>query len=90
MHTLKVLHNKLKQTCPFIHLKRLAVLMLATQALLIGQRLSLTQLSRRLVSTALVKHNIKRIDRLLGNWHLYQERNSIYPFISQALLKDNP
>ncbi|MCF6259817.1 MAG: hypothetical protein L3J98_06610 [Gammaproteobacteria bacterium] len=89
MHTLKVLHNKLKQACPFIHLKRLAVLMLATQALLIGQRLSLTQLGRRLVSTALVKHNIKRIDRLLGNWHLHQERNSIYQFMSQALLKGN-
>ncbi len=62
MHTLKVLYNKLKQACPFIHLKRLAVLMLATQALLIGQPLSLTQLGRRLVSTGLVKHNIKRID----------------------------
>ncbi len=34
-------------------------------------------------------HNIKRIDHLLGNGHLHQERNSIYPFMSQALLKGN-
>jgi hypothetical protein len=89
MHALKVLHNKLQKACPFIHKKRLAVLMLATQALLIDQRLSLTQLGRRLISKALVKHNIKRIDRLLGNRHLHQERSRIYQFMSQALLKGN-
>ncbi len=77
MHTLKALHNELKKACPLIHQKRLAILMLATQALLIGQRLFLTQLGRRLASKALVKHNIKRIDRLLGNRHLHQEQNSI-------------
>lgn len=89
MHALKVLHNKLQQACPFIHQKRLAILVLAIHALLIGQRLSLTQLGRRLASKALVKHNIKRIDRLLGNPHLHQERNSIYQFMSQELLKGN-
>jgi hypothetical protein len=89
MHALKVLHNKLQQACPFIHQKRLAILMLAIHALLIGQRLSLTQLGRCLTSKALVKHSIKRIDRLLGNPHLHQERNSIYQFMSQELLKGN-
>lgn len=63
--------------------------MLAVHALLISQRLSLTQLGRRLASKALVKHNTKRIDRLLGNPHLYQKRNSLYRFLCQELLKDN-
>jgi len=89
MHALKVLHNKLQQACSFIHQKRLAILVLAVHALVIGQRLSLTQLGRRLTSKALVKHKIKRIDRLLGNPHLHQERNSIYQFMSQELLKGN-
>lgn len=89
MHALKVLHNKLQQACPFIHQRRLATLVLAIHALLIGQRLSLTQLGRRLASKALVKHNIKRIDRLLGNPHLHQERNSLYQFMSKELLKGN-
>lgn len=89
MHVLKVLHKKLKQACPYIHQKRLTILVLATQALLVGQRLSLTQLGRCLRSKARVKHNIKRIDRLLGNPHLHQECNAIYRFICCELLKGN-
>ena len=86
MYALKLLHKKLSKACPCIHQKRLAILVLATHALLIGQRLSLTQLGRRLQSSALTKHKIKRIDRLLGNSHLHQERQEIYRFISQQLI----
>ncbi len=60
MYALKVLHKKLKQACPFIHQKRLTIFMLATHVLLIGQRLSFTQLGRHLKSKARVKHNIKK------------------------------
>jgi hypothetical protein len=87
MHALQVLHKKLAASCPFIHQKRLSVLLLATHALLIGQRLSLTQLGRHLFSKAVVKHNIKRIDRLLSNEHLHRERRQIYQFLSNELLK---
>lgn len=87
MYALKVLHKKLCLACPFIHQKRLNILVLATQALLIGQRLSLTQLGRRLCSKALTKHKIKRVDRLLGNPHLHQERTAIYQFLCGELLK---
>jgi len=89
MIALKVLHKKLTQACPFIHQTRLTALVHATSALLVGQRLSLTQLGRNLVSTARVKHNIKRMDRLLGNAHLHKERRDIYRFICQELLKGN-
>lgn len=87
MHALQVLHKKLAASCPFIHQKRLSVLLLATHALLIGQRLSLTQLGRHLFSKAVVTHNIKRIDRLLSNEHLHRERLQIYQFLSNELLK---
>jgi hypothetical protein len=89
MVAFKVLHKKLQQACPFIHRARLNVLLVATNALLIGQRLSLTQLGRSLLSAAQVKHNIKRMDRLLGNMHLHQERIAIYQFLSHELLKGN-
>jgi hypothetical protein len=89
MVALKVLHKKLKQACPFIHQKRLSILILATRALLEGQRLSLTQLGRRLTSKALVKHSIKRIDRLLGNPNMQRERSDIYGFMVNELLKGN-
>jgi hypothetical protein len=89
MIALEVLHKKLTQACPFIHQTRLTALIHATCALLVGQRLSLTQLGRNLTSTAHVKHNIKRIDRLLGNAYLHQERKDIYQFICAELLKGN-
>ena len=89
MYALKVLHKKLSQACPFIHKKRLTILILAIHALIIGQRLSLTQLGRRLLSKTLVKHNIKRIDRLLGNPNLHTERKDIYEFVCHELLKGN-
>ena len=90
MYALKVLHKKLIQACSCIHKKRLSVLIAAVHALLIGQRLSLTQLGRRLISKTLVKHNIKRIDRLLGNPHLHTERIELYGFVCDELLKGNP
>jgi hypothetical protein len=86
MYALKVLHKKLASSCPFIHKKRLAILILATHALIVGQRLSLTQLGRRLFSKAFPKHNIKRIDRLLSNTHLHQERSAVYQFLCHELL----
>lgn len=87
MYALKVLHNKLRLACPFIHKKRLTILVLATQALLIGQRLSLTQLGRRLKTKTKTKHNIKRIDRLLANPHIHLEQSAIYQFLCDELLK---
>ncbi|MDH5218402.1 MAG: IS4 family transposase, partial [Gammaproteobacteria bacterium] len=89
MHALKVLHKKISDACPFIHQKRLSTLLLATQSLLHNQRLSLTQLGRSLSTGSIVKHNIKRIDRLLGNMHLISERKYFYQFICSELLKHN-
>ena len=66
MYALKVLHKKLRLACPSAHQKRLNILLLATHALLIGQRLSLTQTGRRLCSKAMTKYKIKRIDRMLN------------------------
>ena len=40
--------------------------MVATQSLLNGQQLSLTELGRNIAGSVAPKHNIKRIDRLLG------------------------
>lgn len=42
----------------------------AVNAAILGRRLTLTELGRSLTGPAHVKHNIKRIDRLLANRHL--------------------
>ncbi|EKO3892424.1 IS4 family transposase, partial [Vibrio metschnikovii] len=74
MCELNILHDSLYQFCPELHLKRLNSLMLACRALLDSKKLTLTELGRNLPNQARTKHNIKRMDRLLGNRHLHKER----------------
>ncbi len=72
MCELDILHDSLYQFCPELHLKRLNSLTLACHALLDCKTLTLTELGRNLPTKARTKHNIKRIDRLLGNRHLHK------------------
>ncbi|NKC13187.1 MAG: hypothetical protein GKR94_13600 [Gammaproteobacteria bacterium] len=46
----------------------------AVGGLLSGGKLNLSHIGRSLLCTAFTKHNIKCIDRLLGNTHLHHER----------------
>lgn len=77
MCELDILHDSLYQFCPELHLKRLNSLTLACHALLDCKTLTLTELGRNLPTKARTKHNIKRIDRLLGNRHLHKERLAV-------------
>jgi hypothetical protein len=60
--------------------------MACVTAALYGQRITLTELGRALPGQARVKHNIKRVDRLLGNAQLCTERFDIYQSIARWLL----
>ena len=86
MQALRFLRTHLQTTCPTIHASRLTALLSAVDALLYHPRLTLTELGRALRSPALVKHNIKRMDRLLGNGHIYRERSMLYAVVTQWLL----
>lgn len=86
MHALRILQQRVRQDCPQIHLKRLGALLACVTAALLGQRLTLTELGRALPSQARVKHNIKRVDRLLGNAKLRVECFSIYQAITRWML----
>lgn len=55
-------------------------------ACLSGPRLSLTELGRRFVGEARLRHQIKRADRLLGNRHLQREAGSIYAALCRVTL----
>ncbi|QSX35545.1 IS4 family transposase [Shewanella avicenniae] len=90
MRDVTILHDLLKNQCPKIHQKRLNSLMIAVQSLLEGQRLSLTELGRNITGRVAAKHNIKRIDRLLGNPALHQERLDIYRWHAHLLCGANP
>ncbi|MCE2594037.1 hypothetical protein K6Y31_04320 [Motilimonas cestriensis] len=88
MRELNIIHQQLQNQCPFIHKKRLQSLIDFTQALLQGDRLTLTQLGCSMTGKTSAKHAIKRVDRLLGNdrgciaiyrWHA-QLTCSLNPF----------
>ena len=78
MHTVSVLHKLLLRSVPSIHAVRLNALMAAVQAMTLGAKATMTSLGRGLAGRAYDKHKIKRMDRLLSNTHLHQERHAIY------------
>jgi hypothetical protein len=86
MHALVIVQQLLRLCCPQIHAARLKVMLSAVAAAVRGRRLVLTELGRALVSAARVKHNIKRIDRLLGNRHLVVERGEVYQALARRLV----
>ncbi len=90
MRDTNTLHDLLKKQCPNLHQKRLTTLMVAVNALLDGQQLSLAELGRNIKGKVSAKHNIKRIDRLLANQALYQERTAIYQWHAHWLCSQQP
>jgi hypothetical protein len=85
-----ILHRWLRKACPTIHAVRRAAVVTVVEALLRGGKLTLTHLGRNLRSAAFAKHSIKRVDRLLGNAHLHDERLAIYCAVARWLLAGIP
>jgi len=85
-----LLHKWLRAACPSIHKARLRALVKVVHGLLVGGRLTLTDLGRQLQTAAFVKHNSKCVDRLLGNVQLQHERVTIYRAVAQWVLAHTP
>nr|WP_237113755.1 hypothetical protein [Pseudoalteromonas rubra] len=64
--------------------------MLATETLLDCNQLSLTELGRNMKGPVAAKHNIKRMDRLLGNTAMHNDRLAIYRFHARLICGANP
>jgi len=90
MYALPLLHKLLSKRCSDIHSTRLNTCYAAVQALTNGAKASVTSLGRGLNGSAYDKHKIKRMDRLLSNDYLYQERHQIYTALTQQLLSGLP
>ncbi len=89
MQAKNMLHQMLKESCPAMHGYRLTALMDTVEALIHGQRLTVTGLGRASLRGISMKHGIKQSDRLIGNGHLYGERCDIYQAVSQMLIGHN-
>jgi hypothetical protein len=85
-----LVHKWLRDACPSIHRARLSALVKVVHGLLVGGRLTLTDLGRQLQTAAFTKHNIKCVDRLLGNTHLQHERIAIYRAVARWILTKTP
>jgi len=90
MKVSKLLHKKLKTACPKIHAVRLDALMAGVNSAMAQQQVTVTGLGRNLksYSKTSTKHDIKRMDRLIGNKNLHQERQSIYHYLLTQLVGD--
>lgn len=86
MHALSILHRELLSSCPWMHAKRRTTLLAAVRATVLGSRLRLSDLGRGLGTAVAVKHNIKRIDRLLGNAKLHAETAQVYEMLARRCL----
>lgn len=86
MHAATILHRIFFQRCPGIHAKRLAALLAAVESAASGYRLTLSDLGRGIPGKVAVKHNIKRMDRLLGNPWLHREMAVFYEALTRECL----
>jgi len=86
MNLMRLLHRLLEKELPFIHKVRLASLMAITETAAIYQKLFLTGLGRYLQNNNQTRSNIQKVDRLLGNEHLYKERDPLYQLMMRCLI----
>lgn len=82
---LQLLHESLKKSLN-IHATRLKRIVLSTGSLLNGANLALSSIGRKTKGKAQPKNKIKAVDRLLGNYHLYDERLDIYKALANNVI----
>lgn len=86
MRASRIVRQICRAVVAHVHAARITAVLAAVDALVRGGRLTLTALGRRLDSSALVKHRIKRIDRLLGNSRLHGELPVWYTALARRLV----
>ena len=86
MQVLKLLHERSLKSLGDIHCVRRQSVWAAVGGLLRGRRCWLTHIGRSLSSSTTEKHSIKRVDRLLGNRNLSDERMRWYQWMARLLV----
>ena len=86
MHAVKLLQKCLRSALDPMHARRREVLLGSVAALIEGRRLVLMDWARSWPGQERVAAPLKRVDRLLSNVHLADERESIYAAMGQWCL----
>lgn len=86
MQQLSLLHKDFAKELPFIHKTRLNSLMSVSTTAATSNKLFLTGLGRSLSSATKTSSNIEKVNRLLGNKHLYLEYRAFYQLMASRLI----
>ncbi len=88
MKEIKLLHKKLQTACPSMHAYRCESLMVAVISAMTSQQLTVTGLGRNIKSQSntVTKFDIKRMDRLIGNPYLHDERVRLYHYMAHQFI----
>ena len=86
MQQMTLLHKTFSKELPFIHKTRLNSLMSTCITASTSNKVFLTGLGRNAVSKTKTSSNIEKVNRLLGNEHLYRERSSFYATMAAQLI----
>lgn len=82
-----LLYSHLNSVCPQVHSTRLQAVMDVSVGIQKSKSLNLTAIGRQLASESELKHRVKKVDRLLGNKHLYEELEDFYKGLSSYTMK---
>lgn len=86
MRAMNILQKSFKNALTFLHISQIKTMWFAVESLLYGGRLSLTAMGRKAVSKAYPKHNIKRMDRFLGNIRFWVQLPELYRELAAKVL----
>lgn len=86
MQQIALLHKEFAKELPFIHKTRLNCLMNTCNTAATNNTLYLTGLGRKDPSMTKTSSNIEKVNRLLGNKHIYFERASFYHAMAKRLI----
>lgn len=87
MRAIRVLQKCLCDALSDMHALRSRVLLRATQAVIVGRRLTLMDVARSWPDAERVRAPLKALDRLLSNRHLQEERLRIYAGMARWLVR---
>ena len=90
MHAVAVLQKLLQYSIPSLHLNRRRALISTVRSAMATRRLTLSGLARGLPTGQAIRHRIKRVDSLLGNRHLHNERPMFYRLLCRQLMAVDP
>jgi hypothetical protein len=84
MHAVRLLQMNIEKSCSIIHKKRSQCLVDVVAALIDSGKLWISALGRGIENQTTSKHNIKKVDTLVGNRHLHDEREYLYKYVVDA------